>query len=291
MKIATPGLCFFVFALVAALFISHASAQENPDAFAKIAEKGYCPFWTPDGSSIVFGSTGREANNVWSVSLSDKVATRLTEGGGYHPTVSPDGKYVSYDDRGAYGRIFKMPTGGGDPVMVTPNSVEGNFSYWSPDGSAIVFNSRGDIWRVSSEGSDLARVTSMESDVRRPAFSPDGRKIAFDAADKDASGNRDIWVFDAASSTYTRLTETRGMDVQPHWSPDGTRLAFMSERNGNRDVWIMKADGSEAVQVTFDRGMDVWPRWSPDGKKLAFGSDRSGSMDIWIVDLEKQLRD
>ncbi len=274
---------------VAVLLQASVLAEETPEAFRKIAANGYCPSWSPDGSRIVYGSTGDDAYEVWIVRLADGETTRLTTGGGFHPAVSPDGKHVTFDDRGAHGRIHRMTITGGEPVRLTPQSMEGNFSNHSPDGATIIFEAGGDIWSMPSEGGEASRVISREVHETRPVYSPDGKKIAFDAADGGRSGNRDIWVYDTVGKSFSRLTNDPGKEIQPHWSPDGTMIAYMAERSGNREIWIMKADGSAAVQVTFQKGSDVWPRWAPDGRRLAFGSDRSGSMDIWIVDLEKQL--
>lgn len=275
--------------VVAALFQAPVLGEETPEAFTKVAENGYCPSWSPDGSQIVYGSMGTEAYEVWAVRLADGETRQLTAGGGFHPAVSPDGKHVTYDDRGARGRIYSMSITGGEPVRLTPESMGGNFSGHSPDGATIIFTAGGDIWSMPSEGGEASKVLSRDVHETRPVYAPDGKRIAFDSADVERSDNRDIWVYDTVEKIFSRLTNDPGKEIQPHWSPDGSMIAYMSEKSGNRDVWIMKADGSAAVQVTFHEGVDVWPRWAPDGKRLAFGSDRSGSTDIWVVDLEKEL--
>jgi TolB protein len=282
-------ISLLLFAVVTvARSMSPAVGAEDPEAFTRIAENGYCAAWSPDGSRIVYGSMGNEEYQIWSVRLVDKKTQQLTTTGAFHPAFSPDGKYVTYDDRGARGRIYRMAVAGGVSTRLTPVSMEGNFSNWSPDGSTIVFSSGGDIWSMPSDGGEASVIISRREQATRPVFSPDGKKIAFDSADAERRGDRDIWVYDMVEETYSRLTNDPGKDIQPHWSPDGTMIAYMSEKSGNRDIWIMRADGSAQVQVTFNEGMDVWPRWAPGGRRLAFGSDRAGSTDIWVVDLERQ---
>jgi Tol biopolymer transport system component len=283
--IAAAGV---IAAILTALLFSSPRGEENPEAFVRIAENGYCPVWTPDGSRVIFGSMGRETFNIWSVSLADGATEQLTHNGGFHPAVSPDGKFLSYDHRGAFGNVFRVRLAGGEAVRITPPSMVGNFSSWSPDGSTIVFESGGDIWSIPSGGGSATRLISDDGKQTRPAFSPDGRRIALDRSDPE-SGNVDIWIYDLAGATNERLTHTPGKDMQPHWSPNATAIAFMSDRGGNMDVWIKRVDGSMDARLTYSDAMDVWPRWSPDGTKIAFGSDRSGSTDIWIVDLERQL--
>ena len=70
-----------------------------------------------------------------------------------------------------------------------------------------------------------------------PAWSPDGRRIAF-ASGRD--GNFEIYVINADGSRQRRLTRNTGRDVGPVWSPDGRRIAFES----NWQVYVMNADGS-----------------------------------------------
>ncbi len=127
----------------------------------------------------------------------------ITKGGRFHPAVSPDGKYVTFDDRGAHGRIHKMSISGGKPMMITPESMEGNFSYWSPDGATILFASRGDIWTIPSEGGKASKIVSRNAHDIRPVFSPDGRTVAFDSVDPERDGNMDIWLYDTAEKSYS----------------------------------------------------------------------------------------
>ncbi|MFQ5710756.1 MAG: TolB family protein, partial [Candidatus Geothermarchaeales archaeon] len=106
-----------------------------------------------------------------------------------------------------------------------------------------------------------------------PAWSPDGRRIAFSS---DRMESVDIWVVDADWGNLRRLTRDRSTDSWPTWSPDGSKIAFTSHRSGNYDIWVMDANGKNKVQLTTDPAWDMDPAWSPDGKKIAFTSDRSG---------------
>jgi len=252
----------------------------------KVVAMGYCPVWTPDGGTLVYGSAGREEENVWAVDLEDLSARALTAGGGFHPAVSPDGTALAYDSRGATGAVYRRPLGGGEAKRITPNGMTGNFSCWTPDGSRIFFCAEGDIWSVLSDGGEAVPFRTPGPNDLRPAISPDSRRVAFDSAGSGPDAARDIWILELAGHTYTNLTDAPSHDIQASWSPDGSRIAFASDRSGNLDVWIMARDGSDPVQVTRHEGRDVWPRWSPDGSKIAFGSDRDGAFGIWIVELE-----
>ena len=111
------------------------------------------------------------------------------------------------------------------------------------------------------------RDRAAESDPQRsgrirPAWSPDGRKIAFS---RDGPGSNDeIYVINADGSGQRRLTQS---GRQPLWSPDGQKIAFRSKRNGNDDIYVMNPDGSGQRNLTRNPArVDDSLAWSPAQK-------------------------
>ena len=74
-----------------------------------------------------------------------------------------------------------------------------------------------------------------------PAWSPDGRKIAFTS---ERDGNSEVYVMNANGSGQRNLTRDPAYDADPTWSPDGRKIAFVSNRDGSYQVYDMNADGS-----------------------------------------------
>jgi Tol biopolymer transport system component len=103
-----------------------------------------------------------------------------------------------------------------------------------------------------------------------PAFSADGKKIAFTS---NRDGDYDIWVMDADGSNQTNLTSnSNATDADPAFSSDGSKIAFESHRGGDRAIYVMNAaDGSSPTRLTTNINGDD-PVFSPDGKKIAFES-------------------
>src|SRR6187455_2192730 len=94
---------------------------------------------------------------------------------------------------------------------------------------------------------ELFSGKSARGDVQTPAWSPDGRKLAF-VSERD--GNAEIYVMNADGSEQENLTRQPSSDSHPSWSRDGRKLAFVSRRDGNAEIYVMNADGSGLSNLT-----------------------------------------
>lgn len=153
------------------------------------------------------------------------------------------------------------------------------------------------------EGDNLRQVTDNVgvSDVA-PAWSPDGRKLAFT---RDAGDGPDIYlvdpdVVDPASAELVQLTTSPAADQFPSFSPDGARIAFQSNRSGNSEIHLMDSvdtdqdgNGDNLERVTRSPGADIMPDVSPDGQWVTFSSARPTSatdveddLNVWVSRLD-----
>ena len=82
---------------------------------------------------------------------------------------------------------------------------------------------------MNADGTGLNRLTTNAAIDGRPAWSPNGAKIAFTST---KNGNVDIYVMNADGTGQTRLTQDPAMDSGPAWSPDGARIAFSQRPHG-----------------------------------------------------------
>jgi Tol biopolymer transport system component len=123
---------------------------------------------------------------------------------------------------------------------------------------------------VRPDGRGLRKLTKGRRD-HFPAWSPDGRRLAFQRAG-------DIYVIHADGSGLVRLTQGRAADGQPAWSPDGRLIAFI--RGG--DLWLMQPDGSRP-RALYVAGRANGPSWSPDGLRIAVGLATDGDRGSIVV--------
>jgi len=177
--------------------------------------------------------------------------------------------------------IYTVNLDGSGLTKLTKNSIHDRFPAWSPDGRFIAFQRDSGIWRMNADGTGRVQLTTGGTYDMNPDWSPDGTRIAFE---RTASSNQNIWVMNADGSGETMLTTNAGADGHPTWSPDGRRIAFESNRDGGDfDIYTMNADGSEETELTANSYQDVDPAWSPDGGRIAFASDGPGNYEIHTV--------
>jgi len=227
---------------------------------------------------------------------------------------SPDGTTIAYHSLfDGHPQIFLTNPNGLGKFQVTDTPFGAQFPDWSPDGKSIVFQTPAvritkedghvytvrDIFVINADGTGLVNLTknldpmspNHNQDVR-PAWSPDGQKIAFQS---NRDGNNEIYVMDAQGSILRRLTLDLKSDEAPDWSPDGSKIVFQKKDDPGlyspSQIWVMNADGADPMALTNTgsplRNLD--PAWSPDGKKIAFDSDRDNTQQIrqvWVMDAD-----
>src|SRR5215831_1017305 len=135
--------------------------------------------------------------------------------------------------------------------------------------SKIAFIYAGDLWTCDLSGGDLRRLTSDVGTESSPAFSPDGKWIAFSA---QYEGNTDVYVVSAEGGVPRRLTWHPGADIVQGFTPDGKKILFSSPRavftGRYTQLYTVPVEGGPEELLPIPHSDRA--AYSPDGKRIAY---------------------
>jgi hypothetical protein len=232
---------------------------------------------------------------------------RLSNAGGRNswPMLSADRRTIIYINYAA-GTLRTMAADGtGDRRLIAsrPKSCgEITRASWSPaDQSIMVVECRAEdrsdrLLVIKLDGTVVRQLKTNEPRVEDPMISPDGRTVAYWAAET-ADGPNGGSIYTLAidgSSPPVQLTDRKaGSDADPTWSPDGTMIAFRRRISAdNSDVYLMQADGSGVRPIATGPAIEEKPSWSPDGRQIMIISNRDASgepgntYDAYVLDID-----
>lgn len=193
------------------------------------------PAWSPDGKQIAFSSNRGGPYQIYIMNADGSNVRRVTSGNYWDttPAWSPDGARLAFaSDRSGTFNIYTVNLDGAAVRALTNHSNLNAFPSWSPDGKLIVYQSyrdesavQGDdsvqdrdyeIIVMGADGGNARRLTSnLFADID-PAWSPDGKRIAFAS---DRSGSLQIYTMNADGSDVRSVTGGPGSYTSPTWSP------------------------------------------------------------------------
>jgi dipeptidyl aminopeptidase/acylaminoacyl peptidase len=282
----------------------------NPDGADKLQavfDSGYDAQsdWSPDGTRVAFRS---RRNDRFEISIVDfrvrdaatgrprvtDVATSTDGSQTSMPSWFPDGTGLIYRRTNppagttTASDVWAMDLDGTNrrPVVVLPG--EQLYPSYSPDMKQIVF-------ATDPPGSERRRIDVMDMaagvvktlfdagptiDDAAPAWSPDGRQIAFESA---RDGDKEIYVMNADGSGVRQVTQNTIHDEGPAWSPDGTKFVFTRGPDDlHGDIWTMNVDGSDARQHTTYSGRDESPDWGANPAPASVGGTVPATLSLQL---------
>lgn len=141
---------------------------------------------------------------------------------------------------------------------------------------------------TSIDGHDPQVILTSPEPIMSPAWSPDGRYLAYVSFEQ---GNSAIYLSDVVTGKRQQITASPGINAAPAWSPDGKKLAIVLSKQTAPDLYIYHLSSKQLTRLTNDHFINTEPTWSPDGQWIYFTSDRGGSPQIYKLALSnKQIK-
>ena len=295
----------------------------------------YSPSFSPDGSQVAFAWDGGNSSpattfNVYVKAIGSEKVDQLTRQPGDFivPAWSPDGSTIAFARQGGEKPgIFSVPARGGaerklaDAALDYPSDMTLS---WSPDGRQLVYYTIDGLRVLTPENGEVRPLETPGCLPSTPAFSPDGKWIAFTCG-TDNGSYVDLLSLKNGSSRHLHLVQGSGsvawsadsqriiffpihhglqlaeIDInggsprdlefaraafQPAIAPRGNRLAYVKEE-GRLEIWRLDTRTGLVRSVFAPASVEqMGPDISPDGKRVAFESERSGFHEVWVANLD-----
>jgi TolB protein len=137
---------------------------------------------------------------------------------------------------------------------------------------------------ADADGQNVQVMVESAEPIMSPAWSPDGRRIAYVSFEANRS---EIYVQDLRSGSRKRVSARPGVNGAPAWSPDGKRLAVsLSRQDGNLDIYTLDLGSQVLTRLTNSSAIDTEPAWSLDGQQVYFTSDAAGGPQVYRIAAE-----
>jgi dipeptidyl aminopeptidase/acylaminoacyl peptidase len=267
----------------------------EPRRFTNGSKKDSGARWSPDGSRLALISD-REGDKaqLYVIEAAGGEARKLTSipQGVSAPVWSPDGTRL----------VVVVRTGGDEgnerdkangKQKTKPARLITTLKH-RMNGEGFTYDRRRHLFVVDAESGETRAVTDGDWDDTEPAWSPDGRRIAFVSArhdERDYDRVNDIFVVEVDGAADpeavvepVRLSEGRNEVTAPSWSPDGAWIAWLGTDSAddpprNDRLWVMPATGgaSRCVTAGLDRNLSGTPAWSADGATITIGMEDRGA--------------
>lgn len=248
------------------------------------------PVWSPSGGEIaVVRSMGGVAGEIWLAPADGTAPPRRVSRDApgvfsLSPLFSPDGRRIVHQsNRSGATNLWSMDLQGGSLEQLTTGGGPDESPSIARDGSIMYVNARARAVLVVHDFTtrETREVLRHPSFVWAPAFSPDGRTLAFSRAETDGSWH--IWIAPLDGGAPRRITSGALPEIYPRFSRDGSAVFYFSWSAQPDRVWRIPVSGGPPQPVTPEGFEDGYADVSPDGTTLVFARTEEGTTRLYLM--------
>jgi len=256
------------------------------------------PMWGKD-NNIYFVSDRNGIANIFAyMLLEDKQITKHTDDGVQWPSMSPDGKFIVYENNGRLYLLDTVKRSTKEVVVYAPSDdhfdlvefADPKKHIWSsdisPSGKRVVFNARGEVFTAPAETGDIRNLTkSARAREQYPVWSPNGKHIAYIS---DVTGEQEVYIVDQKGKEEpVQLTDNGKFKFGLKWSPDSKKLLY---HTNNNYLYMVDVESKEVTEVAYNPAYGLGDyNWSPDSKWIAYSyEEKNYNADIHIYSVEEK---
>ena len=262
--------------------------------------------WSPDGKRIAYVAKGEPSGQQIFVRWMDAEGavtqiSHLTESPS-NLEWSPDGKSIAFTMNVPVKETWRiaMPTPPKGAKWVEAPKIVTRLNYRS-DRVGFTDDAYTHIFVIPADGGTPRQITNGDWNHSAPAFSADGKWLAFSGLrEPNAEGLRrksQIYAANVETGEIRQITHRNGTNGGPEYSPDGKLIAFMSADSVDHSawaetkLWVMNADGSGAHLLSGNLDRPIFGvSWAPDGSGVYFNVENEGSKNLYFATTAGQFR-
>lgn len=246
------------------------------------------PFFTPDGSGIVFQSNRTGNWELYYMNSDGKEVRSLTSNGfnNMTPTISPDGERIAFiSNIDGDNDVYLMDFNGNIIDKITHNNHADYHPAWSADGTKITYGSgvndeETEIFEFNLVTRKVLQLTSNNYFDSFSNYSPDGKKIVFIKWFPNENG--ELHILDLDTKKETRLTNTPVFEGHCVWSKSGKEVyySFYNSKTKNWDIAKINVE-TKKIDIIVDSPLnDARPQFNNSNSVMVFNQEKDGDMGI-----------
>jgi eukaryotic-like serine/threonine-protein kinase len=243
--------------------------------------------FSPDGKELAFSWQGENPHDagdfhiyVQLLGAGSPLQVTHARASDQSPVWSPDGRFIAFSREGPNEDAYYVVPALGGPERKVADCFRERFGEglsWSPDGKYLAVTDHGSetstttkIYFISVESGERFDPEIQVSGpfVTTPAFSPDGKYVAFVGGSGDSSS--DVYVAPVAGGKARPITTVHAFVLGLAWMPDSQEIVFSSNHAGLSSLWRIRLSGGEPELISAAADSAILPAVAPSGNRLAF---------------------